>query len=216
MKVTDNQGSEKKTTSTIDLVSDLKLPNDVKTKIKQDVGDYLIESILTSVGHAESPIDGESWPALNKEYRKKKVEAGSSPIPNMELSGDMLDSLTYKNTRDGIELGFIGTKEAWKADGHLKFSGEENNTPQRRFLPAAGQEFTSKIQQGIERIIADNIAEASVIDNAKLERVSTKADLYTLLSNSFPGLTRAEIKSATLRSVSMSELLAEYDLLDLL
>lgn len=159
-------------------------------------------------------MKGESWPQLSKDYKERKLEEGGSGKPDMELDGDMLDSLTYRVTKDGIELGFFDS-EAWKADGHLKFSGLENNTPQRRFLPGEGQEFRSEIQGEIDRIIADNLAEAAPITKADLSDVSTRSELYELLMPYFQNMTRAEIRAAVLRT-SLAELLDDLDLLELL
>ena len=134
---------------------------------------------------------------------------------NMEFEGDMLDSLKFKKSDDGVELGFFN-KEAWKADGHLKFSGKENSTPMRRFLPGEGQQFNSDIRGEVEKIIADAIADEVTIPRAELEDVSTKSELYDLLAEQFQGLSRAEIKRTVLQSVVLSELLDDYDLLELL
>src|SRR5438270_9442375 len=132
INVTESMGSDKRTTSTIEIEVDA--PRAVRAKIKRDIGDYLVEQVLQTVSQQESPVEGEGWPALSKSYAKeKKAEVGNSDA-NMELTGRMLDSLTYRSTDNGIELGFFDSQAA-KADGHNKFSGEENNIPQRRFLP---------------------------------------------------------------------------------
>jgi hypothetical protein len=157
IKITESTGSEKRTTAKIDLGL-TGLPQSLKKKIQDDVGEFLVEQVLLSVGEAKSPVSGESFRALSKEYKQKKIDLGGTGAPNMELNGDMLDSLTYKKTGNGIELGFFD-EQAWKADGHLKFSGEENNTPKRRFLPAQGQKFKSAIEIEIERIIQERVDE---------------------------------------------------------
>lgn len=192
-----------------------KLPQEIQTKIKRDVGDFLRESVLSSLRKAETPVQGEDWPALSREYKKLKKSEGLPPEANMELEGDMLDSLDYQETDDGIELGFFG-KEAWKADGHLKFSGAENNTPQRRFLPDEGQEFDSSITRKTEQIIADAIAANTEFDKSDFEDVSTKSELYDLLGEYFDGMSRAEIKAAVARSATLAALFDDLDLWDLL
>jgi hypothetical protein len=142
IKVISNQGSPNKTTSTIEL--DVEAPPKVLAKIREEVGDFLVETILSDVADAKSPVAGESFPKLSKDYKKLKVSEGGSPVPNMELSGEMLDSLTHHGSGSTVEVGFFD-EQAWKADGHLKFSGEKNATPKRRFLPAEGQHFKSPI-----------------------------------------------------------------------
>lgn len=191
------------------------LPEKIKAKIKRDVGDYLIESVLQTVHQSKSPVEGEDWPGLSKAYKAKKIAEGGVGKANMELEGDMLDSLDYKPTKDGIEIGFFDD-QAWKADGHLKFSGKENNTPQRRFLPGEGESFIAPIQKEIESIVSEAIADNAPINKSDLESVATKSDLYDLLSEFFDGLTRAEIKATVLRSDTLTRLLDDAGLLDLL
>lgn len=131
-----------------------------KTRIKNDVGDFLLESIPGYLSRGESPVKGENFPKLSPEYKKKKRAEGLPGIPNLEFEGDMLDSMKFKKTDDGIEIGFFG-KEAAKADGHLHFSPESKNAtaPRRRFLPGEGEEFVGPVQTSIERIVADAITD---------------------------------------------------------
>lgn len=133
----------------------------------------------------------------------------------MELEGDMLDALSFEETRDGVEVGIFG-KEAWKADGHLKFSGEEGTAPRRRFLPGEGQEFDPAIQDGIEKIILDAIGDETRFNRQDFDAVSTKSELYSVLSEYFPDLARAEIKQAIVSVPSLVTFLDELSLLELL
>lgn len=215
VKVTRSEGAPGHTASMIDFLSGVQAPAPIKEQIKRDVGDFLLETILQTVRKAESPVSGESWPVLDKEYKTHKREEGSTPEANMELHGTMLDSLTYRETPDGIELGFFD-EEAWKADGHLKFSGKENNTPKRRFIPAEGQRFKAEIEAGIEQIIADAMGDAAPVTPEDLRGVSSKAELYDQLQRFFPNLSTPLIKSTILRTPELVALLDELDLLDLL
>lgn len=215
LKVAKAVGSPTRTVSELDLFSGIKLPEKAKARIAKDVGDYLVESVLSSVRNAESPVSGEDWPALSKEYKRQKKAEGLPGEANMELEGDMLDSLTFKKTDKGIDLGFFD-KEAWKADGHLKFSGKENNTPQRRFLPAEGEEFTAAIEDEVNQIISDGIANEMEFKKTDFEDVSTKSDLYSVLAEYFADLTRDEIRAAILSAPGLVDTLDEMDLLNLL
>lgn len=215
IKVKKATGSPEKTTSQIDFLSGLKVPESIKAKVKADVGDFLVESIVSSLSRAESPVAGESFPALSKEYKAKKKADGLPPKPNLEFEGDLQDALTYKNTPNGIEIGFFGD-QAWKADGHLKFSGKENATPKRRFLPDEGQEFKPGIQREIEKIVADAIASEVEIDSSDFESVATRSDLYEALGEYFPDLSRAAAKGMVLRNPAFVAFLDDNGLLGLL
>lgn len=214
IKVKKATGSKAKTTTQIQLpIADL--PDRIQARVKRDVGEYIVESVLKTVAGAESPVKGEDWPALSTKYKAKKEAEGLAGEANMEFEGDMLDSLSFEETRDGVEVGIFG-KEAWKADGHLKFSGEEGMAPRRRFLPGEGQEFDSAIQDGIEEIILGVIGDETKLDRQDFNAVSTKAELYSVLSEYFPDLARAEIKQLVVSAPSMVAFLDDLSLLELL
>lgn len=215
MKVKSITGTETKTVSTLELTKDLPLTEKVKTRIKRDVGDFLVESIVSTVGGAASPVAGEAWPKLSKGYKKLKLESGLPDKANMEFEGDMLDALTYKTTDDGIDIGFFN-RQAWKADGHLKFSGEKNNIPKRRFLPGVGQKFDSDIQSGVEQIITDALNDAVDFTSEDFNQVTTRAELYDVLGEQFPGLSRAEIRATVARTPKLAGLLESEGVLELL
>ncbi len=193
----------------------LKIPEATKTQIKRDVGDYLVEQIIKSAGRAKSPIEGESWQSkLSPAYAKKKKAEGLPTKANMEESGDLLDSLTFEETNDGIEIGWFGAN-AGKADGHNNLSGD-SILPQRRTIPDVGQSFDSSIQTEIEKIVADGVAGSLEFDKADFESVDTKTELYSILDEYFPDLSRADIKMAITRTPDLADLLDELNLLELL
>ncbi len=170
-----------------------------------EVGDLLVEKVLSSLDSATSPVTGERFPKLSPEYKKKKLAQGGSGSPDLFLEGDLYGSLTYENQGDGvIDLGFFDDQAA-KADGHLKFSGRENNTPKRRFLPADGQKFKSEITQAVDDIIqraSDDLFDASDFDD-----VNSTKDLYGVLRDQFEGMSRSEIRTAVLMNPQLSQLL---------
>lgn len=192
----------------------MKISETAKSKIKNDVGEYLVESILSSASASKSPVAGESFPALSKIYKKRKIAEGHAGKPNLELEGDMLDALTFKETKNGIELGWFGD-QAPKADGHNNFSGK-SDLPQRRVLPAEGQEFVSRIQGEVEKIIADAVADGMSFNTDDFEGVESKSDLYEALDEYFPGMSKAEIKGVIARTPDLAHMLDGMDLIGLL
>lgn len=208
-------GSADKTTTTLDLTAGLKLPEAVKSRIKSDVGDFLVEQIVKSAGQAKSPVAGESWKAkLSEKYAAKKKSEGLPTKANMEFEGDYLDSLTYQETKDGIELGWFGD-QAGKADGHNNLSGD-SSLPQRRVLPDVGQKFIAPIQNELEKIVADSIADEVSFDKSDFDGVESKGELYSTLGEYFPDMSRSEIKVLISRTPALADLLDELDLLRLL
>ena len=171
-----------------------------------------MEQILESVAKRKSPVSGKSFPALSKDYAKQKAEEGLPPVPNLEFEGDMLDSLTFVTTEEGIRIGVFGD-DAPKADGHNNLSGK-SDLPLRRFIPDEGEGFISKIEREVDAIIADSIAENTEPDVEQLSSISSKASLYRVLSEVFTSLdTQTEIRAAVLRSPIWLEALEELDLI---
>jgi hypothetical protein len=123
-----------------------------KDRALEQVGDYILESVLSYVADQNSPVAGYgSFPKLNKEYKKRKAEEGGSPIPNLELSGDMLSAMRIIVKDDSVVLRISG-KEGDKADGHNNHSGD-SELPLRRFIPDEGETFKKSILGGVKRII---------------------------------------------------------------
>ena len=141
---------------TLDLES---VPRERRTQVKDEIGQLVVESILEDVSLGRSPVKGQGkFKRLSKEYADR--EKGGDTNPNLDLFGDMLDSLTYKRTRDGIEVGIFASSEVPKADNHNKFSSESKTTPvpKRQFIPKENQTFKRGIESSIKRTISDNQA----------------------------------------------------------
>lgn len=201
--------------SEIDLVSQIVASESAKDKIKQAVGEYLVEQTLLFVGDAKSPIAGEGWKrSLNPEYKKEKVADGGTGFANLEASGSMLQSFEFETTSDGIKIGIFGS-EAEKADGHNNFSGD-SELPQRRFLPDEGQLYKAAIERGVDEIINEILSEDADLSKEDLEVVETTEELYSILSSSTGISSRADIRSAVLGNTRLRDMLEELDLLDLL
>lgn len=108
------------------------------------------------------------WKALSKDYKQKKIAEGLGGKANLTFEGDLIDSLTYKNTRDGLKIGWFTASEAPKADGHANLSGK-SKLPTRRLIPAEGQKFKGDIQSEIEAMIAEYLDEQERLNEIKDE-----------------------------------------------
>ena len=159
----------------------------------------------------KSPVTGDSFQALSPKYKERKVSEGLPGVPNLEESGDMLDSLDYRITSDGIEFGIFG-EAALRADGHNNLSGE-SALPTRQFIPGEGEGFTSDIEKEVARIIADATAVSPTEAEELLDVVDSSSSLYDVLSAAFNLSSRSEIRMAVLRSVTWYETLAAKGLI---
>jgi hypothetical protein len=140
-----------------EITLDLKgIPRSERSTVKKEVGDFVTEEILRELSQGKSPVEGEGdFKSLNTEYAKEKK--GGNTTPNLELDGDMLDALEYKNTRNGIKVGVFKKSEVPKAYGHNSgFKGHpwlEDESLKRQFIPEDDQKFKSRIEAGIKDIV---------------------------------------------------------------
>ncbi len=151
-----------KVTYVLDLADKLEKVDNPRD-VKREIGNYLVEQILADVGETKSPVNGRNFKKLTKKYEEFKKEFSSSSIPNLELHGDMLDSLTFKDIGGGkIEVGIFDKSEAQKADNHCKFSSASETTkvPKRQFIPKPNETFRPAIRKEIEEIINQAISES--------------------------------------------------------
>lgn len=120
----------------------------------REIGEFIVNEVRSYCADASSPVSGGSWKAtLSKEYAKRKVAAGGDPIANLELTGELMDAVSFEVTDDTtMEFGVWGAQAA-KADGHNNFSGA-SELPLREFVPKEGGTFKRDILSGI-RLIAE-------------------------------------------------------------
>ncbi len=208
MKVIKATGSNTETFSSIDLgIADL--PKDIQKDIVNEAGEFLVEQILLSLSSAKSPVSGETFPALSKLYKEKKVAEGGRPVPDLELRGDLKDALTFRPTENGLEIGFFD-EQAGKADGHNNFSGE-SELPKRRFLPGEGQNFKQSIVREVDRIVAEKAGEA--FDKSDFRQVESSAELYDVLRGMYGGMSKSAIRETVAGSDKLLSILMDLDLM---
>jgi hypothetical protein len=143
--------SQEQVTKEINLQLPSSLPDSVKEDIKKEVGDFVVTSILDYVGQGKSPVTGRGFKQLSKEYAEDKK--GGRREPNLDLEGDMLNSLKAETTPNGIEVGIFDSSQAPKAYNH----NEGDTLPRRQFIPEAKQRFVGEIEKGINDIVKSRI-----------------------------------------------------------
>lgn len=186
---------------------DLDLPNSLsatrKNRIKDEVGEFLVDTILGRVGAAKSPFEGQSWPGLSKEYKKIKKKEGRGTKANLEFSGDMLDEFEFTRTSKGVKLQIKG-KNAPKADGHNNFSGD-SSLPTRRFLPKEGDKFIGNVNRDVNSIIAEETSKSKKIKKSDIAEITSKSALNEFLRDEFPDVELQAIKAAILLDEDLRE-----------
>lgn len=124
-----------------------------RREILDQVADYVLESVLSDVGDSRSPVTGKAFKKLDSDYAKKKKADGGTPVANLLMDGDLLDSLLVKKKGEKLILT-VSEDQMGKADGHNNHSGD-SPLPKRQFIPEEDQTFRPSIRSGIEAIIDD-------------------------------------------------------------
>jgi phage gpG-like protein len=215
MKTVKTEATGNKTASIIDLSDELDgLTKAQKRELVDQIGELLVEQVLSYVADVSTPVSGAGFKkTLSPEYKKRKIDEVGSGEPNLDLTGEMLNSLTYKVQGEKIELGVFG-EDAPKADGHNNFSGK-SSLPQRRFLPGEGQEFKSDIKRLVKETVESYKADNVRVTKEDLKDIESKKDLYDYLKDQIGDLPRKRLAELVLQSELAAEL-DDADLLDLL
>lgn len=141
-----------------------KIAKNDREEVINEVGDFIKNAILDHVGEGKSPVAGfGEFRKLSKDYKAKKAQE-ANPIPNMELTGELLDELDFKPLPDGLEIGYLDDASDLsknKADNHNKFTAKSKKTavPRRPFIPHKDENFNRFIQDGIKDILNEYASE---------------------------------------------------------
>jgi hypothetical protein len=215
MKIKGKIVSEGETSVELDLFEGKRLTGLTKARIREEVGEYLVEQTLAAMGEKKSPIAGAPpFPPLSKNYKKRKLQEVGSGEANLEFDGQMKDETDYKDTKDGIKIGVFGER-AGAADGHNNLSGN-SNLPRRQFLPDEGQTYKANISREVERIVADILSEQKGFKESDFDGVTTKKELYARLRELFGEMSRTELSLSVFRNEQLVDLLSDLDLLRLI
>jgi len=181
MKIKRTIANDSITASEIDFTQDLiGIPKKDHKSILAEVGELLVEQTLTNLADSKSPVSGAPYKkTLSKDYGKKKEAETGSKAANLDLTGDMINSIDFEIDGDTLLLGVFGD-DAPKADGHNNLSGK-SDLPERRFLPKKGESYKREISSLIEEVIANKRAETVNLKDSKLSQIESKSELYDYL-----------------------------------
>jgi hypothetical protein len=162
----------------------------VKERAKREVADYLKNEALRFLDRGTSPVQGEGrFKILEPEYAEK--EKGGVRTSNLELEGDLKDSLLSEPaTGSFVRFGHQGAQVP-KADGHNQLSGKaqrwalENEFPKRRYVPDNGQRFVGEIENEIRSIIRSY---ARVGEERRVEEIEDLANIGPSISETSANL----------------------------
>jgi len=136
------------------------IPREDRKRVKEDVGEFVVNEISRHLAEGKSPVKGQSFKKLSKDYADG--EKLGDRTPNLQAEGDLLDSLVDKSGRGNlVKVGHFLAREVPKADGHNQHTNKAKNWakrtkfPKRQYLPEEGQLFKRDIEKGIDEIVTD-------------------------------------------------------------
>lgn len=144
--------SKEEVSFTFDIPGFEEVPEERKEELAQEIGEYLVDSILDYVGEAKSPVAGGPYKAtLNPKYADS-MKAGDNTA-NLDLYGDMLNALTFETDPDTgrVIVGIFDPDQAIKAYNH----NIGDTLPQRQFIPGEDDLLRAEIIRGVQRILEE-------------------------------------------------------------
>jgi hypothetical protein len=131
---------------------DISIPKSERRAALEAAADALKEAMLDYIGEGESPVSNGKWVRkLSKKYEEFKGELSSADFANLELTGEMLDSLSVEVEKNKLVID-VGSDQYGKAEGHITGEYGENWKKRypRQFMPQGEQKFKRDILQQIK------------------------------------------------------------------
>lgn len=136
-----------------------KIPKTKQNAALRQLKDFILTEVTERMSNGLSPVTGKKFKKLSKDYLEKKVSEGGAPEANLELQGDLKDSLRVYQRGETLVLTVL-SKEQPKADGHNNFSGK-SKIPERKFIPnrAQNESFSSSFKREIKEFLNTELYE---------------------------------------------------------
>jgi hypothetical protein len=126
------------------------VPEGARDELVDEIGEFLLDSILDYVGDSNSPVAGGKF---KKELSEAYAKLSGKNSANLDFTGSMLDSLEIIPDYDNgiVTIGVFDPDETPKAFNHQ--TGD--TLPVRQFIPNDGELLKAEILRGVGRIIED-------------------------------------------------------------
>lgn len=136
----------------------ISVPKESRAAALEECATYIKEKILANCGDGKTSVQGGLWKRkLSDGYAKIKKEESSSVFANLELHGDLLDSLdTFIKGQNKVVVAITDDSQLDKAEGNLlgSYGRTENPDNAREFMPhKRGQKLSEEIMEGVREIL---------------------------------------------------------------
>ena len=129
------------------------VPDEDREDAAFDAGNAALEAVKGYMEGSTSPVKGvyKPFPALNKEYKKRKQKIAGNSKANLKLFGDLDESMEIDADENSFTIN-INKDNVEKAYNH----NEGDTLPKRQFLPndERGETFKRNVVAKIKEQIA--------------------------------------------------------------
>lgn len=132
----------------------IKVPKDRVEEALEEVATVVKEAVLSRTADLKPSVQDGRWvESLRPAYAKRKAEESSVDKANLELTGDLLDSL--KTGVSGRKVFIeVAEEERGKAEGHLTGKyGKHSAIRPRQFMPVGNQKLAKPIMDQVRKVL---------------------------------------------------------------
>lgn len=127
-------------------------PNTIKKAFERSK-EVVLDQVRSDMDESRSSVSGRQFKKLNDKYAKHKRQAGLDPVPNLQFTGKLVDSLKVVTSGNKLSLT-TEPSQGPKSDGHNNHSGD-SQLPRRAFIPDSGKE--ERLRAGIRQTLKEEI-----------------------------------------------------------
>lgn len=136
----------------------IEVPKSARREALEEVATFLHQELLTYYSAGHSPVSGGEWRRkLTEKYREKKKRDGGSDFADLDLTDEMLESLTVEAKGNRIVVD-VAKDQYGKAEGHITGQygkGQMKKNYKREFLPQGDGVFKRGILSGVRKILKE-------------------------------------------------------------
>lgn len=137
----------------------LDIPRNKRREALEVAAEFIRTEMLDYIGEGKSPVAGTpaKWAGLSKAYKEFKSGESSSAIANLELTGELLDSISFDSNSREVTIT-VADSQAAKAEGHLTgIYGDHMTGPPkpRKFMPLGDENFKRPILSKLKELLSE-------------------------------------------------------------
>lgn len=136
---------------------DIKIPRSKRREALEAAAETLKTAMLDYIGEGNTPVSGGRWiRSLTRKYAEKKSEESSVDFANLELTGELLDSISVDVKGSKLIID-VDPDQYGKAEGHItgEYGKHWKKRKPRQFMPQGNEKFKRDIMQQVKDTLMD-------------------------------------------------------------